>query len=99
MSEIETTPTPTPIPTIEPITVDLQDTEIARLKELIRSRRYTNDWRNEKIMKQLGGICCLCGGLASQIVSYDCSGATRIERYCDECVQKTFSRSSESKKV
>ena len=34
MSEIQTTPTPTPIPTIEPITVDLPDTEIARLKEL-----------------------------------------------------------------
>ena len=56
MSEIQTTPTPTPIPTIEPITVDLPDSEIARLKELIRSRRYTNDWRNEKIMKQLGDI-------------------------------------------
>ena len=78
-------------PTIKPISIDLPDTEIATLKELLRSKRYTY-YCNERIRKKLGGSCCLCGGLAERIASYDCVGITRIERYCDPCVEKTFSR-------
>jgi hypothetical protein len=46
----------------------------------------------DTIQKKLGGTCVICGGLAEKIASYDCAGATRIERYCDSCVEKTFSR-------
>jgi hypothetical protein len=83
---------PTPTPTIKPIILDLPDTTVQKLKQQYNSNR-TSSWNKEAIQKKLGGRCCVCGELASQIASYDCAGATRIERYCDSCVKKTFARS------
>lgn len=89
MSEIQ----PTSPPTIKAISLGLQDTELERLKQRFNSSSSKiGSWEKDKIQHKLGGMCVICGGLASQMASYDCAGATRIERYCDACVQKTFSR-------
>jgi hypothetical protein len=88
LSEIQQTPTPTP--TIKPIDVTMTQLEI--LKKALNNRKIS-PLEKERIQKESGfGMCCLCGGIATQTASYDCAGATRIERYCDSCVEKTFSR-------
>ena len=97
MSEIQTTPTTMPTPIIKPI--DVTTTQLEILKKALNSRKISPSAK-ERIQKESGfGMCCCCGGIATQTASYDCAGATRIERYCDACVQKTFSPSTESEKV
>jgi hypothetical protein len=51
----------------------------------------------QAIIKRLsGGRCCVCGNIATQMVTYDASddkqGAQRIERYCSTCVKKVYER-------
>jgi hypothetical protein len=83
MSEIQTTPT------IKPINIRADQLEI--LKDALVSKRYTPASK-DRLLSKISGRCCVCGAIPTQIASYDCSGATRIERYCDSCVEKTFSR-------
>ena len=88
LSEIQQTPTPTPI--IKPIDVTMTQLEI--LKKTLNSRKLSPSIK-ERIQKESGfGMCCLCGGIATQTANYDCQGANRIERYCESCVEKQFSR-------
>jgi hypothetical protein len=48
------------------------------------------------IVRKLSGMCCICGEIATQMVTYDVSdekqAAHRIERYCDACVKKVYER-------
>lgn len=90
MSEIS------PTPTIKPMNIPADQLEI--LKDALVSKRYTPKSR-DTLLAKISGRCCVCGAIPTQIASYDCAGATRIERYCDACVKKQFSRSSESEKV
>jgi hypothetical protein len=77
---------------ITPISVTKEDLE--RLREFIKSPK-ASDWVKDNRMKKLvGSWCVLCGGIPTKVASYDYSGATRIERYCDSCAEKQFSRSS-----
>jgi hypothetical protein len=51
----------------------------------------------EAIIKRLsGGRCCICGAIATQMVTYDASDekqpARRIERYCQSCLNKVYER-------
>jgi hypothetical protein len=51
----------------------------------------------ESVIKRLsGGRCCICGAIATQMVTYDASdekqAAQRIERYCSACVKSVFER-------
>ena len=94
MSEVQTTPTPTqiptPVPTIKPIDVTM--TQLELLKKALKSNKLSPGAK-ERIQKESGfGMCCCCGGIPTQMASYDCAGASRVERYCDSCVEKTFSR-------
>lgn len=36
--------------------------------------------------------CCICGGIPSLEVVYDAEGASRVERYCEACANREFSR-------
>ena len=38
--------------------------------------------------------CCICGGIPTYEVVYDADGASRVERYCDPCSERVFSRSA-----
>jgi len=87
MSTEEIQPTPT---TIKPIDVTMKQLEI--LKKVMKSTKLSPTTK-ERMQKESGfGMCVVCGGIAQHIASYDCSGATRIERYCSPCVEKQFSR-------
>lgn len=61
------------------------------LNYAMTSKRYTPVAR-DRLLTKISGRCVICGGIPTQIASYDCAGATRIERYCDSCVEKQFSR-------
>jgi hypothetical protein len=46
-----------------------------------------------KIIKQLsGGVCFICRGIPTHEVLYDVYKATKIERYCDNCVKTVYER-------
>ena len=45
-----------------------------------------------QLKKLVGSWCVVCGAIPTQIASYDYNGATKIERYCDSCVEKQFAR-------
>jgi len=36
--------------------------------------------------------CCICGGIPSLEVVYDVEFASRVERYCEACANRVFSR-------
>jgi hypothetical protein len=51
----------------------------------------------EGVVKRLaGGLCSVCGGIPTQVVTYDVSdekqGAMRTEKYCDTCVKTVYER-------
>jgi hypothetical protein len=51
----------------------------------------------DSIVRRFGeGRCCICGTLATQIVTFDASddrqSAHKIEKYCDNCVKKVYER-------
>ena len=88
LSEIQ----PSPTPTIKPIDVTM--TQLELLKKALKSSKISPAAK-EQIQKESGfGMSCCCGGIAQHIASYDCAGATRHERYCDDCVNKTFWRAN-----
>jgi hypothetical protein len=64
------------------------------LNHAMTSKKYGPTER-DRLLTKISGRCVICGGIPTQIASYDCAGATRIERYCDSCVVKTFSRAKE----
>ena len=38
--------------------------------------------------------CCICGGIPSLEVVYDCDGASRVERYCESRANQVFTRNA-----
>ncbi|MFZ0405059.1 MAG: hypothetical protein WAL79_04475, partial [Nitrososphaeraceae archaeon] len=38
--------------------------------------------------------CCTCGGLPNFEVIYKLEGCTKIERYCETCANRVFSRNA-----
>ncbi|HEY7109465.1 MAG TPA: hypothetical protein VH415_08570 [Nitrososphaeraceae archaeon] len=51
----------------------------------------------ESVLKKLaGGDCSICGGIPTKMVTFDVSddkqGATRLEKYCDSCIEKVYER-------
>lgn len=72
--------------------IDITDHQLEILKKALNSSKLSPAAK-ETLQKQSGfGMCCVCGGIATQRASYDCQGATRIEKYCLPCVEKQFSR-------
>lgn len=73
--------------------IDVSKEDLASLRELMKSNKVSDWVKSEKMKRLVGSWCVLCGGIPTQIASYDYNGAIRIERYCDLCVIKQFSRS------
>ncbi len=42
--------------------------------------------RKARAIQTANRFCTTCGNLASQIALFDCDGATRLERYCQACI-------------
>ena len=68
--------------------MDIQPEELVVLKQALDSNNISPSTKNKLLKKIVGSWCVICGGIPTQIASYDCSGATRIERYCDSCADK-----------
>jgi hypothetical protein len=65
--------------------------QLQQLKEVLNSNRLTPS-RKEAVQKKVTGCCCICGSIPTMQVSYDADGATRIEKYCDNCIKSVYSR-------
>jgi hypothetical protein len=53
-----------------------------------------NRIRAKNVWKERWRRCCICGLQPTKIATYSVQGAVRIERYCDRCAEREFSRSS-----
>ena len=47
----------------------------------------------ENIIKRLsGGLCCVCRRIPTHEVIYNVENASRIERYCQDCMKSAYAR-------
>ena len=63
------------------------------LQKIVCSPQITDEVK--KIMiKKFAQVnpCCICGGIPSLEVVYDVEFASRVERYCEACANRVFSR-------
>jgi carbamate kinase len=68
---------------------------LEELKKIVSSPKTTDDIKKTMIKKLAkASPCCICGGIPSSEVVYDAEGASRIERYCQSCSDRVFSRNS-----
>ena len=69
--------------------------KLEKLQKILSSPKATDDIKKMKI-KELAKAspCCICGNIPSCEVVYDADGASRIERYCDSCANRVFSRNA-----
>jgi len=51
-----------------------------------RKRAELQSYKMTKAIETANRFCTTCANLASQIAMYDCDGATRLERYCQACI-------------
>lgn len=52
----------------------------SQLKPEVRKKSQT--WRR----------CCVCGAAPTKMAKYPIQGATVVQRYCDRCAEREFSR-------
>ena len=48
--------------------------------------------KDNKMKKLVGSWCILCGGIPTKIATYDYNGATKIERYCQDCIKSVYAK-------
>ncbi len=59
----------------------------------IQKSNVAEEVKDKIIKKFCGGTCCMCRRIPSHEVIYDVGDkATRIERYCDNCVKSVYER-------
>jgi hypothetical protein len=79
--------------TIRELNISKEDLE--ELQKIVSSHKATDEIK--KIMiKKFAKVspCCICGGIPTYEVVYDADGASRVERYCDPCSDRVFSRNA-----
>ena len=68
---------------------------LEELQKVVSSRQATDDIKKLMIKKFTKvSPCCICGGIPSLEVIYDADGASRVERYCESCANRVFSRNA-----
>jgi carbamate kinase len=79
--------------TIRELNIPKEDLE--ELQKIVSSPRTTDDIKKIMIKKLAkASPCCVCGGIPSLEVVYDCDGASRVERYCESCANRVFTRNA-----
>jgi len=79
--------------TIKELNIPKEDLE--ELQKIVSSPRTTDDIKKIMIKKFAKvSTCCVCGGIPTYGVVYDADGASRVERYCDPCSERVFSRNA-----
>jgi carbamate kinase len=70
--------------------------EILEVLQKVVSSPQTTDDVKKMMIKKFAQVspCCICGGIPSLEVLYDCDGISRIERYCENCANRVFSRNA-----
>ncbi len=60
----------------------------------IASSKNINDEAKQRTLKKLteGSLCVVCRGIPTHEVIYHLEGATRMERYCQNCIRKVYER-------
>ena len=77
--------------TIRELNIPKEQLEV--LEKIVSSPKTTDEIKKIMIKKfVIVSLCCLCGGIPSCEVVYDADGASRIERYCESCANRVFSR-------
>jgi hypothetical protein len=68
---------------------------LEELQKIVSSRQATDDIKKLMIKKFTKvSPCCICGGIPSLEVIYDADGASRVERYCESCANRVFTRNA-----
>ena len=73
--------------------------KLERLNKILAKSNLSEMVRRRWITELAGGLCCMCrGGDAIPLtqISYDISdekqAASLVERYCNSCIKKVYSR-------
>ena len=66
---------------------------LQELEKIVSSPR-TTDVAKKLMIKKFAKVspCCVCGGIPSLEVVYDADGASIVERYCESCANRVFSK-------
>jgi hypothetical protein len=68
---------------------------LEELQQIVSSPKNRDDFKKLMIRRLAkASPCCICGGIPSLEVVYDADGASRIERYCESCANRVFSRNA-----
>jgi hypothetical protein len=46
--------------------------------------------KEDKVKDLVGGLCCICREIPTKQITYDMRHAIKIERYCDECIERSM---------
>lgn len=79
--------------TIRELNIPKEKLEV--LQKVIASPQTTDDIK-KMMIKKFAEVspCCCCGGIPSLEVIYPADGASRVERYCEACATRVFSRNA-----
>ena len=79
--------------TIRELNIPKEQLEV--LEKIVSSHQTTDDVKKTMIKKfAKASPCCICGGIPSLEVICDPDGASRVERYCESCANRVFSRNA-----
>jgi hypothetical protein len=71
--------------TIEPLIIPQE--KLDELKTVLANPKLA-DVRKSFMMSRISGHCLVCGNLPSHIAKYRMNGITKIEKYCNECLER-----------
>jgi hypothetical protein len=79
--------------TVRELNIPKEQLEV--LEKIVSSPRTTDDIK-KMMIKKFAKVspCCICGGIPSLEVVYDADGASRVERYCESCANRVFTRNA-----
>ena len=77
--------------TIRELNIPKEKLEV--LQKIVSSHQSTDEVK-KLMIKKFAEVspCCVCGGIPSSEVVYDVEFASRVERYCESCANRVFSR-------
>ena len=75
-----------PNPTVRP--VNESEEQLEHLQNILSNPRISQSVKKRFMSAKAGGYCSVCGGVATQIASYDMVDATLVEKYCDTCLAR-----------
>jgi hypothetical protein len=60
--------------------------------EKIVNSNVTESVKQNIIKRMSGGLCIICRGIPTHEVIYNVENASRIERYCQDCMKSVYAR-------